>query len=120
VSQRHDNSEALDTDLANLTRSHDPDDLAHRLRTAGVPAAKSATSVDVIGDQQLWDRELYLFVSDHREGQRPILGQSWRMARAAARIERGAPDLGEDTDYVLDEILRTPSPAAGSPTTGGT
>jgi crotonobetainyl-CoA:carnitine CoA-transferase CaiB-like acyl-CoA transferase len=120
VSLRYDNSEALDTDLANLTRSHDPDDLAHRLRTAGVPAAKSATSVDVIGDQQLWDRELYRFVSDHREGQRPILGPSWRMARAAARIERGAPDLGEDTDYVLDEILRTLSPPAGSPTTGGT
>jgi crotonobetainyl-CoA:carnitine CoA-transferase CaiB-like acyl-CoA transferase len=120
VSRRHDNSDALDSDLANLTRSHDPDDLAHRLRTAGVPAAKSATSVDVIGDQQLWDRELYRFVSDHREGQRPILGPSWRMARAAARIERGAPDLGEDTDYVLDEILRTPSPATGSPTTGGT
>jgi crotonobetainyl-CoA:carnitine CoA-transferase CaiB-like acyl-CoA transferase len=34
------------------------------------------------------------------------------MARNAARIARGAPDLGEDTDYVLDEIL-------GSQPTGG-
>ncbi len=99
-----------------------PSDLAHRLRAAGVPASKSATAVDVIGDQRLWDRGLYRFVTDHREGQRPILGPSWRMARAPARITRGAPDLGEDTDYVLHEILcaGSPSEVAGSRPTGGT
>jgi crotonobetainyl-CoA:carnitine CoA-transferase CaiB-like acyl-CoA transferase len=118
--QRH--AEALDADLAQLTRYHEAEQLAHRLRTAGVPATKSATAVDVIGDQRLWDRELYCFVSDHREGQRPVLGPSWRMARTPARIARGAPDLGEDTDYVLHEILRagSPSQATGSRTTGGT
>lgn len=116
---RHRHAEALDADLAALTRNLDADELAHRLRAAGVPAAKSATAIDVIGDQQLWDRELYRFVSDHREGQRPVLGPSWRMARHPARIERGAPDLGEDTDYVLHEILHTPASAAGSQATGG-
>ncbi|MEZ0352239.1 CaiB/BaiF CoA transferase family protein [Mycobacterium sp. pR1184] len=105
--------DALDRDIAELTRVFDADTLAHRLRTAGVPATKSATAIDVIGDQQLWERELYRFVSDHREGQRPILGPAWRMARDPARIKRGAPDLGEDTDYVLREIL------AGATTLGG-
>lgn len=105
MSDRRAHSEALDSELARLTRDHDAEQLAHRLRTAGVAANKSATAVDVISDQRLWDRELYRFVSDHREGQRPILGPSWRLTRAAARIERGAPDLGEDTEYVLQEIL---------------
>ncbi|HSS23566.1 MAG TPA: CoA transferase [Mycobacterium sp.] len=120
--ERRQRAEALDADLGRLTRNHDAEQLAHRLRTAGVPASKSATAVDVIGNQQLWDRELYRFVSDHREGQRPILGPSWRMARAPARIARGAPDLGEDTDYVLHEILRagSPSEVTGSRMTGGT
>jgi crotonobetainyl-CoA:carnitine CoA-transferase CaiB-like acyl-CoA transferase len=112
VDGRRAHVEALDADLAALSRNLDAEELAHRLRAAGVPAAKSATAIDVIGDQQLWDRELYRFVSDHREGQRPVLGPSWRMARNPARIARGAPDLGEDTDYVLDEIL-------GSQPTGG-
>ena len=103
--ERRSNVAALDADLAALTRGHDAEQLAQRLRAVGVPAAKSATAVDVIADQRLWDRELYRFVSDHREGQRPILGPSWRFARAAARIERGAPDLGEDDDYVLHEIV---------------
>jgi crotonobetainyl-CoA:carnitine CoA-transferase CaiB-like acyl-CoA transferase len=110
MSDRRANSEAVDTGLTALTRNHDAEQLAHRLRMSGVAAAKSATSVDVIGDQRLWDRELYRFVTDHREGQRPVLGPSWRIARAAARIERGAPDLGEDNDYVLREILRTEGP----------
>jgi crotonobetainyl-CoA:carnitine CoA-transferase CaiB-like acyl-CoA transferase len=120
--ERHSHAEALDADLAQLTRLHDAEHLAHRLRAAGVPASKSATSLDVIGDQQLWDRDLYRFVTDHREGQRPILGPPWRMARSPAQIARGAPDLGEDTDYVLHEILRagSPSEAAGSRATGGT
>ncbi len=111
--ERHKHVEALDADVARLTRTHDAERLAHTLRAAGVPASKSATAVDVIGDQQLWERGLYRFVTDHREGQRPILGPSWRMARAPARIERGAPDLGEDDDYVLHQIL-----GAGSPTGG--
>ncbi|OBH03749.1 hypothetical protein A5695_09805 [Mycobacterium sp. E1747] len=65
------------------------------------------------------DRELYRLASDHREGPRPIVGPSWRMARNEARIARGAPNLGERTDYVLHGILGAPSEAARS-TTGGT
>jgi crotonobetainyl-CoA:carnitine CoA-transferase CaiB-like acyl-CoA transferase len=113
MESRRDHAEALDADLTQLTRAHDAEQLAHRLRTAGVPAGKSANSGDVIADQQLWDRELYRFVSDHREGQRPILGPSWRLARNPAVISRGAPDLGEDTDYVLHEILQTRSATGG-------
>lgn len=111
--RRH--ADALDAELARLTRDQDAEGLAHRLRAAGVAAVKSATALDVIGDERLWDRGLYQFVTDHREGQRPIVGPSWRMTQSPARIERGAPDLGEHTDYVLREIL-----AAGSPTGGGT
>ncbi|SON59645.1 putative CoA-transferase [Mycobacterium simulans] len=105
MDDRRAHCEAVDAELSRLTQCHDPEQLAHRLRMSGVPANKSATSVDVIGDQRLWDRELYRFVSDHREGQRPILGPSWRMTRNPAGIERGAPDLGEDNDYVLYEML---------------
>jgi crotonobetainyl-CoA:carnitine CoA-transferase CaiB-like acyl-CoA transferase len=99
------NTEELDRDLARLTTSHDAEQLARRLRSVGVPASKSATSLDVISDQLLWDRELYRFVSDHREGQRPIVAAPWRMTAASAQITRGAPNLGEHNDYILHEIL---------------
>ena len=101
--RRH--AHAVDERISELTLRHDAGELAQTLRSAGVSAAKSATVLDVMSDQVLWDRGFYRFVSDHREGQRPILGAPWRMSNAPALIERGAPDLGEHTDYVLGDIL---------------
>lgn len=112
MAERRAHRETVDAELARLTHGHDAEQLAHQLRAADVPANKSATAIDVISDQRLWDRGLYRFVSDHREGQRPILGPSWRMTRNPAQIARGAPDLGEDNEYVLREILRAESGAA--------
>jgi crotonobetainyl-CoA:carnitine CoA-transferase CaiB-like acyl-CoA transferase len=106
VGCRLDHLDSLDPDLANFTRHHNAGWLAEQLRSAGVPAAKSATTLDIIGDQRLWDRELYRLVSDHREGQRPVLGAPWRMSVCEAEIARGAPNLGEHDDYVLYEILK--------------
>ncbi|MCX2929169.1 CoA transferase [Mycobacterium sp. CVI_P3] len=102
---RQRNLESLDAAVAALTATHDAAGLAQRLRSAGVPATKSASAVEVIGDALLWERGTYRFVSDHLEGQRPILGASWRLSRSPVTVERGAPDLGEDNDYVLNEIL---------------
>jgi crotonobetainyl-CoA:carnitine CoA-transferase CaiB-like acyl-CoA transferase len=105
VPRRRRYADTIDILLGRLTENWDAAELAQRLRNAGVPASKSATSVDVISDHTLWEREFYRFVSDHREGQRPILGPPWRMSGAAAQIAAGAPDLGADDDYVLREIL---------------
>jgi len=104
------NADRLDAALTELTTAHNAAGLAQRLRHAGVAANKSATSIDVIGDELLWERGFYRFVSDHREGQRPVLGPPWRMSRASARIERGAPDLGEDNEYVFNEVLGKVTP----------
>ncbi|MFZ1163590.1 CaiB/BaiF CoA transferase family protein [Mycobacterium sp.] len=105
LADRLGHTDALDLDLAQLTRSHDAAQLAQQLRAAGVPAAKSATATEVISDPLLWDSGLYRFVSDHREGQRPVLAAPWRMSAVEAEIARGAPDLGEHDDYVRNEIL---------------
>ncbi len=105
LTDRLTHSEMLDLELADFTRQHDARTLAGRLQSAGVPAAKSATTLDIISDPLLWDRELYRFVSDHREGQRPVLAAPWRMSAAPADIARGAPDLGQHDDYVRTEIL---------------
>lgn len=111
TADRQRNEDALDDDIGRLTAGHGAEQLTQRLRCGGVAASKSATAIDVISDPLLWEREFYRFVSDHREGQRPVLGPPWRTARASAQIIRGAPDLGEHNDYVLNEIL---SATAGS------
>ncbi|MCK0176856.1 CaiB/BaiF CoA-transferase family protein [Mycolicibacterium sp. F2034L] len=93
--------EELDALLCELTRRESATVWATRLHAAGVPSAKSANVVDVLGDQRLWDRECFRFVSDHREGQRPVLGTSWRLSVNPVEIGHGAPRLGEHNDAVF-------------------
>ncbi|WP_431238089.1 CaiB/BaiF CoA transferase family protein [Mycolicibacterium aichiense] len=102
---RQTNVGSLDADIGRHSVTQDVTDLARRLQNVGVPATKSATAADVIGDELLWERGTYRFVSDHREGQRPVLAASWRLSRAPVVIERGAPKLGEDNAYVLGELV---------------
>jgi crotonobetainyl-CoA:carnitine CoA-transferase CaiB-like acyl-CoA transferase len=105
---RLENRHALDTVIAELTVHQDAGDLAESLRQAGVPAAKSMSSIDLCSDDFLWGREAYRMVSDHKNGTRPIIGPSWRISPDGPRVERGAPLLGEHNDYVYREILGLP------------
>jgi crotonobetainyl-CoA:carnitine CoA-transferase CaiB-like acyl-CoA transferase len=98
-------AEALDAELSLLTAGNDVDDLVRRLQCAGIPAGKSATARDVIADERLWARECYRFVTDHQEGQRPVLGAPWKMSTDEALIEHGAPDLGEHDAYVFGDVV---------------
>lgn len=98
----------LEAALSALTAQEDAASLAERLRAAGVPAFRSQSSIDLCSDDFLWGREAYRMVSDHRNGSRPIIGPSWRMEPDGARVERGAPLLGEDNEYVYREILGLP------------
>ena len=105
---RLENRHALDAVIAELTRHQDAADLTERLRQAGVPAAKSMSSIDLCSDDFLWAREAYRMVSDHKNGSRPIIGPSWRISPDGPKVERGAPLLGEHNDYVYREILGLP------------
>jgi len=102
------NRHALDAAIGALTVTHVAADLADTLRKAGVPAFKSMSSLDLCSDDFLWAREAFRMVSDHRNGTRPIIGPSWRMTPDAAKVERGAPLVGEHNNYVYREILGLP------------
>jgi crotonobetainyl-CoA:carnitine CoA-transferase CaiB-like acyl-CoA transferase len=68
-------------------------------------ACKSQNSYDLINDRSLWDRHFYRFVSDARDGKRPVVGAPWRFSKTTFEVERGAPRLGEHDNYVYGEIL---------------
>ncbi len=94
----------LDALLAQWTAGHSAAELVTTLQRAGVAAARSQSSLDLISDPHLWERGFYCEVS-YRDGQsRTTTGPSWKMTRAAA-IDRGAPRLGEHNAYVLGDIL---------------
>ena len=96
---------ALDEALGQHPRRHPAAALAERLRQAGVPAFRCQSSLDLCSDEYLWGRTGFRMVSDHRTGTRPTIGPAWRMHPDEARVERGAPLLGEDNAYVYRDIL---------------
>ena len=108
LANRRANRLALDAELAALTATQIAGELADRLRHAGVPAFRSQNSLDLCGDDYLWGRQAYRMVSDHRNGTRPVIGPSWRMAPDGAKVEAGAPLLGEHNEYVYRDILGLP------------
>lgn len=103
--QRLQHYRELDARLAELTAGQSADALAARLRAAGLAACKSHSSLDVLQDEYLWNRQFYCAVSDKRDGTRPIVGAPWRLSKTPRAIVRGAPDLGEHNAYVYREVL---------------
>ncbi len=104
LADRKANEAELDLLVAQWTRDHDAAALADRLQAAGVAAAKSAASVDLVADGHLWGRGFYHEVTDALGDSRPIVGPSWRMSDGAA-ITDGAPKLGQHNAYVFGDIL---------------
>ncbi len=105
LAQRQAHRNLLDEHLAEAVLGQDATQLAARLRAAGVAATKSATSLDLVGDETLWQRGIYKLVTDWKSGSRPIVGVPWRMSRASAAISSGAPRLGEHNAYVYCDVL---------------
>jgi crotonobetainyl-CoA:carnitine CoA-transferase CaiB-like acyl-CoA transferase len=91
--------------LATYTSAHDASELADRLRQIGIPAFKSASSLDLVSDGFLWDIGVYRMVTDGNGGIRPIVGPGWRLTPNDAEIGRAAPQLGEHNNYVYATLL---------------
>jgi crotonobetainyl-CoA:carnitine CoA-transferase CaiB-like acyl-CoA transferase len=95
----------LDATLAAWTRTRSARELARELQRRGVAAFKSLNSIDLVGDETLWQREFYTHVTDRAQRSIPIVGAPWRMSATPPAIGRAAPILGEQNDYVLGELL---------------
>ncbi len=74
------------------------------LQAAGIAAARSRNSLDIVADPMLWSRGFYTQVTDRAQQTKTILGPAWIMDRPATLCD-AAPQLGEHNDYVLGTIL---------------
>ncbi len=102
---RRANVRELDGTLAAWTSSQPAGELSGELQRRGVAAFKSLNSIDLVSDERLWQREFYTHVTDRAQRSIPIVGAPWRMSATPPAISRAAPQLGEQNDYVLGELL---------------
>jgi crotonobetainyl-CoA:carnitine CoA-transferase CaiB-like acyl-CoA transferase len=95
----------LDAELAGLTRGQAGGMLCERLRGVGVAAWPAATTLDLVAEEMFWSGAAWRMVECGNGDMRPVVGPSWRIEPDGARLEHGAPTLGQHDDYVYRELL---------------
>jgi len=104
LTDRKSNEMELDRIVADWTAGRDVREMVCALQSLGVAAGKSQNSIDMVSDQQLWERGFYPEITEFDGCIKTIVGPAAKMTRAAA-ITDGAPRLGDHTAYVLGDIL---------------
>jgi benzylsuccinate CoA-transferase BbsF subunit len=99
------NEAALNKLIEQWTKDYEPGEVMKLLQQAGVAAAVVQNAKDLYNDIQLKERECF-WNGDHQElGSFSFLGQPSRLSRTKAELFRGAPCLGQHTEYVCREYL---------------
>ncbi len=79
--------------------------LAEKLRAVGVPASMVLRPTDLYDDPQLAHRGFFVTLEHTHMGPTPYDGPVTRFSDTPAILRKAAPCLGEDSHYVLAEIL---------------
>jgi crotonobetainyl-CoA:carnitine CoA-transferase CaiB-like acyl-CoA transferase len=95
----------IDAALAPWCRRYDAFKLAGRLRAAGVPASAVQYPSDLYEDPQLTHRNFFVTLDHTVMGPTPYDGLVTQFSVTPGKLHKAAPCLGEDTEYVLKDIL---------------
>lgn len=109
---RREHREAIDNRIESATAEYAADELMDRLLDAGIPAARIADVPEVLNDEHLADRNMFVDVrtDDGREVVAP--GSPMKLHGSEPRAETTAVGLGADNVAVLREAGYTPAEIA--------
>jgi benzylsuccinate CoA-transferase BbsF subunit len=97
--------EQIDAALAGWSRSFEHPALERLLVEAGVPASTVQRMTDLQTDPQLAARGYFVTLQHGEMGPMPYDGLITRFSAKREMLHKAAPCLGEDTEYVMREIL---------------
>jgi crotonobetainyl-CoA:carnitine CoA-transferase CaiB-like acyl-CoA transferase len=104
---RRADEDGLEADVGRWTSQEEGEELASRLRNAGVPAHVVQDLGDVAADPHLTARRFWRMASQSGVGRRRYSGPPVKFDGTPSRLAR-APRLGEHTIPVLKELLGMP------------
>jgi len=100
------NYDALDAILADAFRTCDRDEWLSRLRAEDVPCGPLYNLQEVFDDPQVKFLALKKELPHPRRGRVAVVGSPVRLSDTPVQISRAAPDLGEDTESILQALLK--------------
>ncbi|MCY4615581.1 MAG: CoA transferase [Chloroflexi bacterium] len=95
----------IDAALAAWCADRDGHELAATLTEAGVPASAVLRATDLYEDAQLAHRDFFVTLDHPAMGPTPYDGLATQYSGSPGRLSKAAPMFGEDTYYVLTELL---------------
>ncbi|HKA53352.1 MAG TPA: CoA transferase [Candidatus Binatia bacterium] len=105
LSARKQNEDALDALVAAWTLTRTPAEVTQQLQAAGIPAAPAMSNKDLATDPHLNSRPIFVYHEHPEVGVQQHIGIPWQMSKTPLSVRHPAPTLGQDTDYVLRDIL---------------
>jgi benzylsuccinate CoA-transferase BbsF subunit len=104
LAARKQNEGALEVIITEWTQTRTPEAAAAQLQAAGIPAAPVVNAKDLATDPHLNGRPLFVYNEHPEVGVKQHIGVPWQLSKTPLPV-RPAPTLGQDTDYVLRNIL---------------
>jgi benzylsuccinate CoA-transferase BbsF subunit len=105
LAARKENEDALEQVVTTWTNALSPDEVTQKLQHAGVAAYPTLDGNDLLANPHVAARGYFVELEHAEVGKRRHLGIPWKMSRTPCAIRRPAPLFGQDTDYVLEEII---------------
>ena len=100
------NSSALDENISRWTAEHSAEDAMNILQDAGIAAGVVQNGIDICArDPQLKERGFWPTVSTAKGAATQVTGIPFKLSGTSGQVRTIAPEVGENTDYVLGELL---------------
>ena len=100
------NSSALDENISRWTAEHSAEDAMNLLQDAGIAAGVVQNGIDICArDPQLKERGFWPTVSTAKGATTQVTGIPFKLSGTSGQVRTIAPEVGENNDYVLGELL---------------
>jgi len=99
----------LEAIIGNWTTSMSAVEVETECVSAGIPSHRASKSTDFLGDSQLAFRGHLVRLPHEIHGEVLVEGPRYLLSATPGKVREAAPLIGEDSDYVLSEILAYPT-----------
>ena len=100
------NSNALDENISRWTAEHSAEDAMTTLQDAGIAAGVVQNGIDLCArDPQLKERGFWPTVATAKGATTQVTGIPFKLSATPSQVRTIAPEVGENNDYVLGELL---------------
>jgi crotonobetainyl-CoA:carnitine CoA-transferase CaiB-like acyl-CoA transferase len=100
------NSNALDANISRWTAEHSAEDAMKILQDAGIAAGIVQNGIDICArDPQLKERGFWPTVATAKGAKTQVTGIPFKLSGTSGQVRTIAPEVGENANYVLGELL---------------